>query len=90
MRGDQGGAHLMLLSDTFVNEIQLVTNGFAAEFGNTPGMIMNVVTPSGANANHGALSYRFRRPKFYSRPFFFPVADLPDSRADNLTATIGK
>ena len=37
----------------------------------------------------GALSYRFRRPKFYSRPFFFPAADLPDSRADNWTTTIG-
>lgn len=88
-QGDQGSIRLMLLSDTFVSEIQLVTNGFAAEFGNTPGMIMNFVTPSGTNAHHGALSYRFRRPKFYSRPFFFPAAELPDSRADNFTVTGG-
>jgi hypothetical protein len=88
-QGDQGSVRLMLLSDTFVNEIQVVTNGFAAEFGNTPGMIMNFVTPSGGNNFSGAVSYRFRRPKFYSRPFFFPAADFPDSRADNLTATVG-
>ena len=88
-QGDQGSIRLMILSDTFVNEIQLVTNGFAAEFGNTPGMIMNFVTPSGTNKISDSLAYRFRRPKFFSRPFFFPAADLPDSRADNLTGTIG-
>jgi hypothetical protein len=33
----------------------LVTNGFAAEFGNTPGLIMNVVTPSGTNKISGGI-----------------------------------
>ena len=70
-QGDRGTLRFMLISDTYVSEIQLVTNGFAAEFGNTPGLIMNVVTPSGTNALHGSVSYRFRRPSFYSRPFFF-------------------
>lgn len=80
----------MLLSEVYISEIQLVANGFAAEFGDTPGMIMNFVTPSGTNALHGAVSWRFRRPPFYSRPFFYNSSeDLPKSRADNLTATIG-
>lgn len=79
----------MFISDTYVSEIQLVTNGFAAEFGNTPGLIMNVVTPSGTNALHGAASYRFRRPPSYSRPFFFPADELPDNKSDNFTAAIG-
>jgi hypothetical protein len=79
----------MLISETYVSEIQLVTNGFAAEFGDTPGMIMNIVTPSGTNALHGAVSYRVRRPSFYSRPYFFPAADLPDNKADIFTATVG-
>jgi len=44
-QGDRGSQRFMFMSDTYVSEIQLVTNGFAAEFGNTPGLIMNIVTP---------------------------------------------
>lgn len=88
-QADRGSIRLMLISDTYISEIQLVANGFAAEFGNTPGLIMNVVTPSGTNAYHGSIGYRFRRPSFYSRPFFYPTADLPDNKADHFTATMG-
>jgi hypothetical protein len=88
--GTRGSLRFMLISDTYIGEIQLVANGFAAEFGNTPGLIMNVVTPSGTNAPHGSISYRFRRPSFYSRPFFYPSSeDIPDSKVDNFTAAIG-
>ncbi len=79
----------MQMSETYVSEVQLVTNGFAAEFGNTPGLIMNVVTPSGTNRFSGSVSYRFRRAEFYSRPFFFPATELPDNKADNYTAAVG-
>ncbi len=88
--GTRGSLRFMLISDTYVSEVQLVTNGFAAEFGNTPGLIMNVVTPSGTNAFGGAVSYRLRRSSFYSRPFFFSSSeDVPDNKADNWTAAIG-
>jgi hypothetical protein len=89
-QADRAGVRLMLISETFVNEIQLITNGFAAEFGNTPGLIMNVVTPSGTNKISGSVSYRFRRPSFYSRPFFYPSAEnWPENKTDNLTASVG-
>ncbi len=89
-QGDRGSIRFLLISETSVSEVQLVTNGFAAEFGNTPGLIMNVVTPSGTNKISGALAYRFRRPSFYSRPFFYSLPeDLPENKADNFTATIG-
>jgi hypothetical protein len=89
-QGDRGSIRFLLISDTYVSEIQLVTNGFAAEFGNTPGLIMNIVTPSGTNKISGAVSYRFRRPSFYSRPFFFPASeDLPENKTDNFTAAVG-
>lgn len=89
-QGDRPSIRLMLISETFVSEIQLVTNAFAAEFGNTPGMIMNVITPSGTNRISGAVSYLFRRPKFYSRPFFYPAAnDLPSNKANIFTAAVG-
>jgi uncharacterized membrane protein len=89
-QGDRASIRSMLISETYVSEIQLVTNGFAAEFGNTPGLIMNIVTPSGTNKTSGSVSYRFRRPSFYSRPFFFPSSkDIPDNKVDNFTAAIG-
>jgi hypothetical protein len=89
-QADRGSIRLMLISDTYVSEIQLVTNGFASEFGNTPGLIMNIVTPSGTNKISGSISYRFRRPAFYSRPFFYPSSeDIPDNEADNFAATVG-
>ncbi|MEP6703381.1 MAG: TonB-dependent receptor, partial [Acidobacteriota bacterium] len=88
-QGDRGSIRAMLISDTFVKEIQVITNGFAAEFGNTPGMIMNVITPSGSNKFSGNVSYRFRRPPFYTRPFFFSAAELPESRVDDFTSAIG-
>jgi len=87
---DRAPTRFMFISETSVSEIQLLTNGFAAEFGNTPGIIVNTVTPSGTNQLSGAVSYRLRRPSFYSRPFFYPSSeDIPDNKADNFTATIG-
>jgi hypothetical protein len=89
-QADRGGIRLMPISETFVSEVQLVTNGFSAEFGNTPGLIMNAVTPSGTNDIHGSASYRFRRTPFYARPFQYSSAtDIPPTSADNITFAIG-
>lgn len=88
-QGDRGTLRFMLLSETYVSEVQLLTNGFAAEFGNTPGMIMNVVTPSGTNKISGSANFNFRRPSFYSRPFSFSAAELPDNKANIFSARVG-
>lgn len=89
-QADRGGIRLMPISDTFVAEVQLVTNGFAPEFGNTPGLIMNAVTPSGTNEIHGSASYRFRRTGMSSRPFnILPTDVKPETKVDNITGAIG-
>jgi len=89
-QADRAGIRLMPISETFVSEVQLVTNGFAAEFGNTPGLIMNAVTPSGTNGLHGSVSYRFRRTAFSSRPFFFnPNLPKPGTKVDDFTVAVG-
>ena len=88
-QADRAGIRLMPLSETFVSEVQLVTNGFAAEFGNTPGLIMNAVTPAGTNQYHGSASYRFRRTPFSGRPFFFSGVNRPPTVVDNFTGAIG-
>lgn len=89
-QADRGGIRLMPISDTFVAEVQLVTNGFSAEFGNTPGLIMNAVTPSGTNSIRGSASYRFRRTGMSSRPFnTSPTSQKPETKVDNITAAVG-
>src|SRR5690606_7888464 len=87
---DRGGIRLMPISDTFISEVQLVTNGFAPEFGNTPGLIMNAITPSGTNSFHGEASYRFRRTPMSSRPFnTSPLSKKPETKVDDITGSIG-
>src|SRR6266404_74952 len=89
-QSDRSGIRLMPISEIFVNEVQLVTNGFAPEFGNTPGIIMNTITPSGTNEFHGNVSYRFRRTAFSARPFFFnPLAKKPGTKVDDISFGVG-
>ncbi len=89
-QADRAGIRLMPISETFISEVQLVTNGFSAEFGNTPGLIFNAVTPSGTNDIHGSVGYRFRRTAFSSRPFnISPTALKPKTNVDNFTFAIG-
>jgi hypothetical protein len=88
-RGDQAGARLLSISETYLNEMQLLAPSFAAEFGDTTGLIVNMVTPAGTNDLHGSALYFFRRPWFYARPFAFPARDLPDNVTSNLAGHIG-
>lgn len=89
-QANQAGLRLVPISETFVSEVQLVTNGFSAEFGNTPGLIMNNITPSGTNGIHGSGSYRFRRSFLSSRPFgLSPTAAKPGTKVDDVTGAIG-
>lgn len=89
-QADRAGIRLMPISEIFVSQVQLVTNGFSAEFGNTPGLIMNAITPSGTNGIHGSASYRFRRTPFYARPIFYNSNnDLPTNKADDFAAAVG-
>lgn len=89
-QANQAGLRLVPISETFISEVQLVTNGFSAEFGNTPGLVMNNITPSGTNDIHGSASYRFRRTSMSSRPFnTSPTAIKAPTKVDDLTVAIG-
>jgi hypothetical protein len=89
-QADRAGIRLMPISEVFVSEVQLVTNGFSAEFGNTPGLIMNAITPSGTNEYHGHVGFRFRRTPFSSRPFNFnPTQPKPGTKVNDFTASAG-
>ena len=50
---DRAGLRLLPMSEVMIQEVKVVTTGFAPEFGQTMGMVFNAVTPSGTNAFHG-------------------------------------
>ena len=68
---DRAGLRLLPMSEVMIQEVKVVTTGFAPEFGQTMGMVYNAVTPSGTNTFKGEASYLFRRNPFSAFPFFF-------------------
>ena len=87
---DRAGLRMFQPSETMIKEVQVVSSGFAPEFGQTTGMVYNVVTPSGANTLAGSASYRFRRDWTAERPFLLAAnRPKPDLQVDNFTATLG-
>jgi carboxypeptidase family protein/TonB-dependent receptor-like protein len=102
---DRAGLRLLPMSEVMIQEVKVVTTGFAPEFGQTMGMVYNAVTPSGTNTFKGEGSYLFRRKPFSAFPFFFgcgsttlaancpaitaPADQKPDTRVDSGTADLG-
>jgi len=102
---DRAGLRLLPMSEVMIQEVKVVTTGFAPEFGQTMGMVYNAITPSGTNAFRGEGGYLFRRKPFSAFPFFFgcsnttiaancppttaPESQKPDTRTDSGTADLG-
>jgi outer membrane receptor protein involved in Fe transport len=57
-----GGTRTTVSQDA-VQEFQIVTNGFDAEYGRASGGVVNIVTKSGTNATHGS-AYGFLRNRY--------------------------
>src|SRR5262249_1421107 len=87
---DRAGVRLIPISNTYVEEVQQVSNGFAPEFGNTVGTVFNTITKSGTNEYHGEAAYIFRRTPFSTRPKLQPAsAPTPDVNVDSHSADGG-
>ncbi len=87
---DRAGLRLVPASEIMVQEVKVITSGFAPEFGQTTGMVFNAITPSGTNGTKGSVAYRYRRASFTERPFFLsPAARKPDNNLNDITATLG-
>src|SRR5215813_8460814 len=76
------------VSQEAVQEFQVVTNSFAAEFGRSAGGVVNVVTKSGTNDFHGNIFGFLRHRSFQARNAFAPVEDPPFTRTQ-YGATLG-
>lgn len=90
---DRAGLRLLPVSEVMVQEVKVVTSGYAPEFGQTTGLVYNAITPSGTNAFKGSGSYRFRRKDFsaFPYPFVGPRTDAtkPDTDINTWTAELG-
>lgn len=74
-----------------IEEFKVQTNFFSAEFGNTGGTIINLVSKSGTNEVHGVV-YEFRRDNALNANDFFSNRQgghLTDSKRDLFGGTLG-
>ncbi|HEY3835151.1 MAG TPA: TonB-dependent receptor [Bryobacteraceae bacterium] len=75
---DRYGLRLFAIADSYVSEVQTVSNSFAPEFGKIAGDIYNVVTGSGTNVFHGNVTYIGRPLDLVARPILAtPTTLLP-------------
>jgi hypothetical protein len=63
------GTGASTFSQDWIQEFQVMTNSYSAEFGTASGGILNVITRSGSNAFHGRAYGFFQRKGWDSMPF---------------------
>ncbi len=75
---DRYGLRLFAIADSYVSEVQVVSNSFTPEFGKIAGNIFNVITGSGGNTFHGDVTYIGRPLDLVARPILAtPTTLLP-------------
>lgn len=72
IRGGERSNSIITVPQSAIQEFQVVTSGYAAEYGRSTGGVMNTITKSGTNAIHGEGFYQNRNRKF-SKPSPIPV-----------------
>ncbi|MGA2302257.1 MAG: TonB-dependent receptor [Candidatus Acidiferrum sp.] len=72
-----GGTPLIFPSLDAIQEVQVQTLNFSAEYGRNDGAIVNVVTKSGTNSFHGDVFYSGRNTALDARNFFDQIGKAP-------------
>ena len=70
-----GGVRATVSQDA-VQELQILTNGYAAEFGRAGGGVVNIVTRGGTNQTHGS-AFGFLRNRYIQATNPFSTVDQP-------------
>lgn len=88
--GARAGAQTRTALDA-IQELQILTSQFDAEFGRTQGGVINAVTKSGANDFHGSGFMYFQQASWNSENFFTERNNLeqPDADYSSIGGTIG-
>ncbi len=86
----EAGGVAQLPSIDSIQEFQVQTNNYAAEYGRSSGSIVNLVTKSGTNQLHGSAYEFFRNNVLDARNFFAdPAFPAPALRLNQFGATLG-
>ncbi|MGB0108750.1 MAG: TonB-dependent receptor, partial [Terriglobales bacterium] len=72
-----GGTPLIFPSLEEIQEVQVQTLNFSAEYGRNNGTVVNIVTKSGTNQLHGSAFYTGRNTALDARNFFDQIAKTP-------------
>ncbi len=64
--GDRSGV-AFTIPQSAIQEYQVVTSGYSAEYGRSTGGVLNAITRSGSNAHHGEAFYLGRHKSFSAR-----------------------
>lgn len=75
------------ISQDAVQEFQVVSNNYSAEFGHAMGGVVNTITRSGSNDFHGTAYWFFRNQDFNARDPFSAIN--PQERRDQFGASAG-
>ena len=86
----EAGSVAQLPSIDSIQEFQVQTNNYAAEYGRSSGSIVNLVTKSGTNQIHGSAYEFFRNNVLDARNFFAdPAFSAPALRLNQFGGTLG-
>ena len=75
------------ISQDAVQEFQVLTNGYSAEYGRASGGVINTVTRSGGNGVHGTGYWFFRNQDFNARDRYANIN--PEERRDQFGGSVG-
>ena len=67
-RGGSRQIRMVITTPEAVEEIQVLSNGYSAEFGRAAGGQVNVILKSGTNQYHGSQLFLYRPPSWQARP----------------------
>jgi hypothetical protein len=87
---DVFGLRAYPISDSYVREVQTITDSFAPEFGDTTGDTYNVITNSGTNDFHGMFHWIDRPSSTNARPMLLaPGRPKPDLASSDYVVNAG-
>src|SRR5271165_3746378 len=84
-----GGTPLIYPSLDAIQEVQVQTLNFSAEYGRNNGTVVNVVTKSGTNHLHGSLFYSGRNTALDTRDFFDPSNEKTPLHQNQFGGSLG-
>lgn len=87
---DRAGLRLVTVPPVVVSELKVTTAGYAPEFGQASGVVVNAVTPSGTNAVTGRADVSLAPRQLVARsPLLTPGTPEPPSYAESASLAIG-